>query len=173
MRVTTTKSKNAESFYITQSYTNSDGKSTSKIVRKLGTLQDLCEKLGTDRDGVMAWAFSLWRQISWKDQFLWNVTTVLRHICSFASSHLCNVINLSFRYASGGKPFWKKAWRKTLWCSLSNLKLMTLSCREEVKLIVRRRLPLTIQLDGTWERQHAARRLVEGRINVERGEDYC
>ena len=24
-----------------------------------------------------------------------------------------------------------------------------------------------------WERQHAARRLVEGRINVERGEDYC
>ena len=56
MRVTTTKSKNAESFYITQSYTNSDGKSTSKIVRKLGTLQDLCEKLGTDRDGVMAWA---------------------------------------------------------------------------------------------------------------------
>ena len=54
MRVTTTKSKNAESFYITQSYTNSDGKSTSKIVQKLGTLQDLCEKLGTDRDGVMA-----------------------------------------------------------------------------------------------------------------------
>jgi len=56
MRVTTTKSKNAESFYITQSYINSKGSSTSKIIRKLGTLRDLSEKLGTDRDGVMAWA---------------------------------------------------------------------------------------------------------------------
>lgn len=38
MRVSTTKSKNAESFYITKSYINDKGKSTSKIIRKLGTL---------------------------------------------------------------------------------------------------------------------------------------
>lgn len=56
MRVSTTKSKNAESFYITKSYTNANGKSTSKIIRKLGTLKELSEMLGTDRDGVMAWA---------------------------------------------------------------------------------------------------------------------
>lgn len=56
MKVTTTKSKNAESFYITHSYINDKGKSTSKIIRKLGTLSTLSEKLGTDRDGVMAWA---------------------------------------------------------------------------------------------------------------------
>lgn len=56
MRVSTTKSKNAESFYITQSYKNNSGKSTSKIVRKLGTLQELSEMLGKDRAGVMAWA---------------------------------------------------------------------------------------------------------------------
>lgn len=56
MKVTTSKSKNAESFYITQSYINSKGKSTSKRIRKLGTLKELSEKLGTDRDGVMAWA---------------------------------------------------------------------------------------------------------------------
>lgn len=56
MRVMTTKSKNAESFYITKSYKNNAGKSTSKIVRKLGTLRELTEMLNTDRDGVMAWA---------------------------------------------------------------------------------------------------------------------
>ncbi len=56
MRVSTTKSKNAESFYITKSYVNSDGKSTSKIIRKLGTLAELSQMLHTDRDGVMAWA---------------------------------------------------------------------------------------------------------------------
>ena len=56
MRVSISKSKNAESFYITKSFINDNGKSTSKIIRKLGTLAELSEKLGTDRDGVLAWA---------------------------------------------------------------------------------------------------------------------
>lgn len=56
MRVSTTKSKYSESFYITKSYINNQGKSTSKIIRKLGTLNELSDKLNTDRDGVMAWA---------------------------------------------------------------------------------------------------------------------
>ena len=56
MRVTTSKSKNAESFYITRGYINDKGVSTSVVIRKLGTLKELSEKLGTDRDGVMAWA---------------------------------------------------------------------------------------------------------------------
>ena len=56
MKVTTTKSKNSETFYITKSYVNSEGKSTSKTIRKLGTLKELSQQLGTDRDGVMAWA---------------------------------------------------------------------------------------------------------------------
>ena len=56
MRVTTSKSKNSESCYITQSYTNAQGKSTSKTFRKLGTLAELSEQLHTDRDGVLAWA---------------------------------------------------------------------------------------------------------------------
>lgn len=56
VKVTTSKSKNSEPFYITQSYTNSEGKSTSKRIRKLGTLKELAETLDTDRDGVMAWA---------------------------------------------------------------------------------------------------------------------
>src|SRR5690554_2183784 len=56
MRVTTSKSKNSESFYVTMSYINDQGKSTSKIYRKLGTLEELTKKLNTDRDGVLAWA---------------------------------------------------------------------------------------------------------------------
>ncbi len=55
MRLTISKSKNSESFYITKSYKNNCGKSTSKIVRKLGTLAELSEKLGLDRDGVIKW----------------------------------------------------------------------------------------------------------------------
>ena len=56
LRVTTSKSKNSESFYITQSYTNAQGKSTSKTIRKLGTLAELSKRLNTDREGVMEWA---------------------------------------------------------------------------------------------------------------------
>ncbi len=56
MRVTTSKSKNAESFYISKGYVNDKGVSTSVIVRKLGTLNDLLPEHGPTRDDVMAWA---------------------------------------------------------------------------------------------------------------------
>jgi len=56
MRVTTTKSKNSESFYITKSYINDAQKSTSQIIRKLGTLNELLVEHGPTRDDVMAWA---------------------------------------------------------------------------------------------------------------------
>ncbi len=41
MRVTTTKSKKSESFYITKSFKCSNGKSSSVVVRNLGTLNEL------------------------------------------------------------------------------------------------------------------------------------
>ena len=56
MRITTSKSKNSESFYITHSYINHEGKSTSKTFKRLGTLAELSKILDTDREGVMAWA---------------------------------------------------------------------------------------------------------------------
>ena len=56
MRVTTTKSKNSESFYITKSFKNSNGKSSSVVVRKLGTLSELLKEHGPARDNVMHWA---------------------------------------------------------------------------------------------------------------------
>jgi len=56
MRVTTSKSKNSESFYISKGFVNDKGVSTSVIVRKLGTLNDLLKEHGPSRDDVMAWA---------------------------------------------------------------------------------------------------------------------
>ena len=56
MRVITSKSKNAESFYISKGYVNDKGVSTSVIVRKLGTLKELLPEHGPTRDDVMAWA---------------------------------------------------------------------------------------------------------------------
>ena len=56
MRVTTSKSRNAESFYISKGYINDKGVSTSTIIRKLGTLKELLPEHGPTRDDVMAWA---------------------------------------------------------------------------------------------------------------------
>lgn len=56
MRVTTSISKNSESFYINFAYIDKNGKSTSKIYKKLGTLKELSKKLNIDREGVMKWA---------------------------------------------------------------------------------------------------------------------
>lgn len=56
VKLTISKSKNAESFYITKGYINDSGKSTSIIVRKLGTLADLLKDHGPTREDVIAWA---------------------------------------------------------------------------------------------------------------------
>ena len=56
MKVTTSKSKNSESFYIAKSYINNKGKSTSVNVRKLGTLKELLIEHGPTRDDVIKWA---------------------------------------------------------------------------------------------------------------------
>lgn len=56
MRITTTKSKKSESFYITKSFKNSNGKSSSAVIRKLGTLNELLKEHGPTRDDVMHWA---------------------------------------------------------------------------------------------------------------------
>ena len=45
MRIMSSKSKNSESFYITKSFIDRNGKSTSKIIRKLGTLSELSQML--------------------------------------------------------------------------------------------------------------------------------
>lgn len=56
MNLHITKSKNAESFYICRSYAKDNGSTTSTIVRKLGTLENLLIEHGPTRDDVIAWA---------------------------------------------------------------------------------------------------------------------
>ena len=56
MNLHITKSKNAESFYICKSYVKANGSTTSTIVRKLGTLEQLLPVHGPTTDDVVAWA---------------------------------------------------------------------------------------------------------------------
>ena len=77
MKVDTTKSKNAESFYIRQSYINSEGKSTSKTIRKLGTLNELLVDHGPTRDDVMEWAKEQARIETEKYKVQKDINTVL------------------------------------------------------------------------------------------------
>lgn len=56
MNLHITKSKNSESFYIAKSYVKANGTTSSTIVRKLGTLNDLLVEHGPTRDDVLAWA---------------------------------------------------------------------------------------------------------------------
>lgn len=52
MKVTTSKSKNSEFLYITQSYI---GQKRLQKNQETWPLKELAETLGTDRDGVMDW----------------------------------------------------------------------------------------------------------------------
>lgn len=56
MRITLSKSKNAEHVYISKAYRDDNGKSTSRIFKKLGTMEQLLPKHDNDRDKVIAWA---------------------------------------------------------------------------------------------------------------------
>lgn len=56
MRVTLSKSKNAEQVYITRAFRDENGKSTSRIFKKLGTMADLLPEHDNNRDKVLAWA---------------------------------------------------------------------------------------------------------------------
>ena len=56
MRLTISKSKNAEQLYITKSIRVDKNKTTSKIIVKLGSMASLLPQHDNDRDKVIAWA---------------------------------------------------------------------------------------------------------------------
>ena len=56
MNLHISKSKNAESFYICKSFVKANGSTSSMIVRKLGTLEQLLVEHGPTRDDVLTWA---------------------------------------------------------------------------------------------------------------------
>jgi transposase len=54
MKLTFSKSKNSKSLYIQKSF-RKNGKSTSKVVKKLGTMEELLPKHNNSEDEVIAW----------------------------------------------------------------------------------------------------------------------
>ena len=56
MNLHISKSKNAESFYICKSYVKANGSTSSMIVRKLGTLEQLLIEHSPTRNDVLAWS---------------------------------------------------------------------------------------------------------------------
>ena len=55
MNLHISKSKNAESFYICKSYVKANGSTSSMIVRKLGTLEQLLIERGSTGDDILTW----------------------------------------------------------------------------------------------------------------------
>lgn len=56
MRLNIVKSKNAEQLYIIKSFRKENGKSSSMIMKKLGSLESLLPNFNNDRDAVISWA---------------------------------------------------------------------------------------------------------------------
>lgn len=56
MRLNIVKSKNAEQLYIIKSFRKENGKSSSMIMKKLGSLESLLPSFNNDRDAVISWA---------------------------------------------------------------------------------------------------------------------
>lgn len=69
MYITITGSKNNKDVYINQSYRKENGKSSSRIYKKLGKLNDLLEKFSGDQEKMMAWA----REEAKKETELYNL----------------------------------------------------------------------------------------------------
>ena len=53
MYITITGSNNNKDVYITQSYRKENGKTSSRIFRKLGKYNELLSKFGGDKDALM------------------------------------------------------------------------------------------------------------------------
>lgn len=56
MRLNIVKSKNAEQLYIIKSYRKANGKTSTCIMKKLGSMSSLLPKFNNDRNKVIAWA---------------------------------------------------------------------------------------------------------------------
>ena len=68
MYVNITGSPNNKDVYIYQSYRKSNGKSSSRIYKKLGKYNDLLERFSGDKEKMMAWA----REEAAKETVIYN-----------------------------------------------------------------------------------------------------
>lgn len=105
MKLHITKSKNAESFYIAKSYRDkSTGKTTSKIVEKLGTREELEGKLGAGVD-VVAWGKQRALELTQKEKE--NTRKIL------VSYNPCAIIEMGIRTCyNGGYLFLQDIYHK-------------------------------------------------------------
>ena len=85
MNLHTSKSKNSESFYIAKYFAKSNGSTSSKIIRKLGTLEQLLVEHGPARDNVIAWATS--------DRYFTGVYISLYSLCIISSGLINSAVN--------------------------------------------------------------------------------
>ena len=56
MKINIVKSKNAEQLYVIKSYRKDNGKTSTRIMKKLGSVESLLPKFDNDRKKVIAWA---------------------------------------------------------------------------------------------------------------------
>ena len=63
MKLTISKSKNSKSLYIQKSF-RKNGKSTSKIVKKLGTMEELLPQHNNSEEEVIAWGRMIVKKIT-------------------------------------------------------------------------------------------------------------
>ena len=79
MKLTFSKSKNSTSLYIQKSF-RKNGKSTSKIVRKLGTMEELLPKHNNSEEEVIAWGRKIAKKILVLKLRLYVVAVISREV---------------------------------------------------------------------------------------------
>ena len=75
MNLHISKSKNAESFYICKSYVKANGSTSSMIVRKLGTLEQLLIERGSTRDDILTWVKNKMK-INWDNSYSFDAEDI-------------------------------------------------------------------------------------------------
>ncbi len=82
MKLTFSKSKNSTSLYIQKSF-RKNGKSTSKIVRKLGTMEELLPEHNNSEEEVIAWGKRIAKKMTEEEKEIRTLSLSPSHSQSF------------------------------------------------------------------------------------------
>ena len=85
MYICITGSKENKDVYIKQSYRKENGKTSSRIYRKLGKFNDLLARFDGDKDKMMAWA----KEEAAKDTALWHAYLWMSSAASMQVTSFC------------------------------------------------------------------------------------
>lgn len=84
MNLIISKSKNSKSLYIQKSF-RKNGKSTSKIVKKLGTMEELLPQHNNSEEEVIAWGKKIARKMTEEEKETGTLSSSPCHSQSFWS----------------------------------------------------------------------------------------